>query len=405
MKAPWLDIIGIGEDGLDGLSPAALEALRKAEVILGGDRHHRLAPDMTGRRISWPSPFNAMIDEITSHRGRAMAVLVTGDPLWYSVGARIARAIPGDEIRFHPQLSAFQLAAVRLGWSLADCDTLTVHGRADSQIVPHVSPNNRLLILTQNGDTPKDVAEILDRMGYGDSRLVVLAAMGGANEQRIEGIAARFDTEVPDFHLLAVECRAGAQALVFPRAGGLPDSAFVHDGKMTKQDVRAATLAKLAPFPDALLWDVGAGCGSVGIEWMRAARSARCIAIEPQEKRLAMIRKNARLLGAEKIDIVEASAPEALDGLPTPDAVFIGGGMSEATFQACWSALRPGGRLVANAVTLESEALLLDLHRREGGDLTRIAVSKAESVGPFRGWRNAMPVTQWALVKPWEDKG
>ncbi|MFD0917743.1 precorrin-6y C5,15-methyltransferase (decarboxylating) subunit CbiE [Pseudahrensia aquimaris] len=400
MSEPWLDIIGIGEDGVDGLSREASARLEAAEVIIGGDRHHSLAPNVTGERISWPSPFDAMIDVIRSYKSKRLVILVTGDPLWYSVGARIIRAIPAQEVRFHPQLSAFQWAAARMGWSLADCDTLTIHGRADSQILPHLAPNMRLLVLTQNSESPGAVAMLLTERGFGRSKMTVLAALGGEREDRFDGLAEDWAHDVPDFHTLAVECVAEVNARWYPRTGGLPDDAFVSDGQMTKQDVRAVTLAKLAPYPDAVLWDVGAGCGSVSVEWMRAARGALAVAVEHKPKRLEMIGENCSLLGAEKMRIVDGKAPAALKGLPQPDAVFIGGGLTEeGVFETCWQALREGGRLVANTVTLESEARLIALHEQHGGELVRLAVQKAERVGPYRGWRAAMPVTQWLVVK------
>ncbi len=401
MSGAWLDIIGIGEDGVAGLSDVARVTLEQAEVIVGGDRHHKLSPNVSAERLSWPSPFDAMIETIRELKGRRAVILVTGDPLWYSVGARIGRAIGADNIRFHPQLSAFQWAAARMGWSLADCETLTVHGRADSQIVPHIAPRTRLLVLTQNGETPKALARILMGRGFGDSRMTALAALGGPNEQRFDGIAQDWVHDVPDFHTLAIECIAAPDARWHPRTGGLPDDAFEHDGQMTKREVRALTLAKLAPYPDAVLWDVGAGCGSVSIEWMRAARGALAIAVEPDAERRAMIARNCVSLGTEKMRIVEGRAPDALAGLSVPDAVFIGGGLTtQGVFEAAWAALPTGGRLAANAVTLESEARLADLQKEHGGELVRLSVSRAEAVGPYRGWRSAMPVTQWSVEKP-----
>jgi len=401
MAEPWLDIIGIGEDGIRGLSSSALQRLEAAEVIIGGDRHHGLSADVKAERLSWPSPFNAMIDVIKSYRGKKLVILVTGDPLWYSVGARIAGSIPSKEIRFHPQISAFQWASARMGWSIADVDTLTIHGRANSQIIPYLAPNVRLLVLTQNKESPGEVAKLLVERGFGESRMTALAALGGEREQRFEGTAKGWEQDVPDFHTLAIECVAGPKAKWYPRTGGLPDDAFISDGQITKQDVRAATIAKLAPYADALLWDIGAGCGSVSIEWMRGARGAMAIAVEARQKRLPMIEQNAVQLGAEKIEIIGGKAPLALEGLRQPDTVFIGGGlMNEGVFDVAWKALRGGGRLVANAVTLESEARLIKLHKEYGGDLVRLAVQKAEAIGGFRGWKSAMVVTQWCVVKP-----
>ncbi|MEM9093550.1 MAG: precorrin-6y C5,15-methyltransferase (decarboxylating) subunit CbiE [Pseudomonadota bacterium] len=402
--APWLHVVGIGEDGMDGLSSAARALVEAAEVIVGGDRHHSLSPNVTAERLSWPSPFDAMIDVIRAQRGRRVVILVTGDPLWYSVGALLQRAIPADEIAYHPQLSAFQWAAARLGWSLADLETLTVHGRPPEQAVPFFAPGARLLLLTKDRTTPGAVARLLRDNGYGASRMHVLGALGGDDETILQGVAGQWAAEdpadhAPDFHLLAVECAAEDGATVLARGPGLPDDAFRHDGKMTKQEIRAVTLAKLWPRRKALLWDVGAGCGSVAIEWMRAARDAEAIGIEPNADRRAMAAENALALGAPRLKLVEGTAPSALHGLPAPDAVFIGGGLSEPVFEAAWAALKPLGRLVANAVTLESEALLIELHSRYGGDLVKLAVSRADAVGPYRGWRPLMPVTQWSLAK------
>jgi precorrin-6Y C5,15-methyltransferase (decarboxylating) len=301
-------------------------------------------------------------------------------------------------------LSAFQWAASRMGWSLADCETVTVHGRADSQVLPHMAPAVRLLVLTRNAQTPAAVAKLLCDRGFGSSHMVVLAALGGDREERFESTAQEWDIAVPDFHTLAIECVADVQAQWYPRTGGLPDEAFVSDGQITKQDVRAATLAKLAPYPDAVLWDIGAGCGSISIEWMRAARGALSVAVESKSERIEMIRQNTIKLGAEKMIIRHGRAPDLLDELPQPDAVFIGGGLTgQDVFEKAWSHLRPGGRLVANVVTLESESRLLDLHRQFGGNLVRIAIQKAERIGPSHGWRAAMPVTQWCVVKPSES--
>ena len=401
MSSVWLSVIGIGEDGVDGLSSRALDVLSSAEVIIGGDRHHTLAPNETAQRIAWPSPFDAMIDEIRSHRGKKIVILVTGDPLWYSVGARILKSIPASEIEFFPQLSAFQWAACRMGWSLADVETVTVHGRAATQVLPHLAPGVRMLVLTKDHTSPDTVAQLLSERGFGASQMTVLAALGGEQEARFDGIAETWSANVPDFHTLAIECIANKDVKWYSRVGGLPDDAFVHDGQMTKRIVRSATLSALAPYPDAVLWDVGAGCGSIAIEWMRAARGASALAIEPVAERIEMIRQNSISLGVEKLQIVEGKAPNVLQNLPMPDAVFIGGGLTtDHVFESCWNALRSGGRLVANAVTVESEAKLFSLHADHGGELARLAVQQAEPVGRFKGWKPLMPVTQWTAVKP-----
>ena len=399
MSEPWLHIVGIGEDGMDGLLPATRAVVEAAEIIIGGDRHHRLAGAISAQRIAWPSPFDALIERLISLRGRRVVVLATGDPLWFSVGARIGRALDPAEIVYHPQVSAFQLAAARMGWSLPDVETLTVHGRPVEQMIAFIQPDARLLILTTGAETPARIARFLAERGFGASRMTVLAAMGGANEARFDGIAESWDIEVPAFNTMAIECIAARDAALVPRVPGLADDLFVHDGTMTKREIRAATLAKLMPMRGALLWDIGTGCGSVAVEWMRAARYARAIGIEPRDDRRAMAAQNALALGTPKLELIAGRVPDALNGLAPPDAVFIGGGLSPAVFEAAWSALRPLGRLVANAVTLESEAVLIDLHRRHGGQLVKLQVSRAEPVGGLTGWRPLMPVTQWSLEK------
>ncbi|MBC6442263.1 MAG: precorrin-6y C5,15-methyltransferase (decarboxylating) subunit CbiE [Rhodobacteraceae bacterium] len=399
MTDRWLHIVGIGEDGLDGLAPAARAVVEAAEVIIGGTRHHTLSKKVTAERLSWPHPFSTLIDTLLGLKGCRVVVLATGDPLWYSVGARIGRAIPPEEITYHPQLSAFQLAAARMGWSLADIETLTVHGRPVEQMIAFIQPGQQLLILTTGAETPDQIARLLADRGFGQSRMTVLAAMGGEGEVRFDGIAESWNHNVPAFNTLAIECVAAPDAAVLSRVPGLSDDLFCHDGTLTKQEIRAATLAKLMPMRDALLWDVGCGCGSISVEWMRAARHTRAIGIEPRPDRRMMAHENAAALGAPRLEIVEGQAPAALDGLKTPDAIFIGGGLSEETFTACWDALRPLGRFVANAVTLESESLLIDMHRHHGGQLAKIQIHRAESVGGMTGWRPAMPVTQWSLVK------
>ncbi|MEO1551164.1 MAG: precorrin-6y C5,15-methyltransferase (decarboxylating) subunit CbiE [Pseudomonadota bacterium] len=398
-QTPWISLIGIGEDGLDGLSPGALKALERAEVILGGDRHHGLAERFSATRMTWPSPFDAMVDAILAHRGRPFAILTTGDPLWYSVGARLLKAIPADQMEIFPQLSAFQWAAARLGWSLADLTTATVHGRAVEQVIPHFAPNRRMLLLTRDGDTPAEVAALLRAHGYGASSLSVLGALGGARETRHDGTAQDAWTNMPAFHVLAVTCRVEGGTVPLAPGPGLPDAAFVQDGKMTKAEVRAVSVAALAPFPGASLWDLGCGCGSVAVEFLRLARDGEAVGVDHNAARLAMARENATRLGTPRLRLIEGRVPQALEGLAQPDAVFIGGGLSVAAVEASLAALPAHGRLVANAVTLESEALLIDLHATHGGRLTKLSISRAEPVGPFRGWRALMPVTQWVWTR------
>lgn len=395
----WLHIVGIGDNGLDSLTSATRAVVESAEVIIGAARHHELTEGLSAERINWPSPFDALVEQLRSLSGKRVVVFATGDPLWFSVGARIGREIDPAEITYHPQLSAFQLASARMGWSLADVETLTVHGRPVEQMIAFIQPHQKLLILTTGAETPAQIAEFLTSRGFGQSKMSVLAHMGGADEARFDGRAVDWSHDVPAFNTLAVECIAAPDAALLPRVPGLPDALFTSDGTMTKREVRAATLGKLMPMRGALLWDIGAGSGSVAIEWMRAARYARAIGIEPRADRRAMAGENALALGTPRLEIIAGTAPDALSGLEAPDAIFIGGGMSEEVFAAAWEALKPLGRLVSNAVTLESEAVLTQLHKTYGGDLVRLCVQRAEPVGRLTGWRPAMPVTQWSLIK------
>lgn len=394
----WLHIIGMGDNGLESLTPATRAVLEAADVIVGGARHHALTPDLKAERINWPSPFSALTETLENLRGKQVAVLATGDPLWYSVGPMIAKHFAPDDTLFHPQVSAFQLAAARMHWSLSGVETLTVHGRPVVTILPFLAPNQKLILLTSGSQTPAEVAALLTARGYGASKMTVLAHMGGADEARFDSTAADWSHEVPDFHSLAIDCILDSGNAPLPRVG-LPDDVFVSDGTMTKRDIRAVTLSKLMPMRGALLWDIGCGSGSVAIEWMRAARDARAIGIERRADRRAMALENAITLGAPKLQVLDGEVPNALSDLEAPDAIFIGGGLSIETFEAAWSALKPHGRLVANAVTLEGEAALFELFHKHGGDLTRIAVARAEPVGRLTGWRAAMPLTQWSIVK------
>ncbi len=396
---PWLHIVGIGEDGMFGLTPATRAVVEAAEVIVGGERHQNLAEGLVAERVEWPSPFDALIGVLQGMRGRRVVVLASGDPLWFSVGARIGREIDPAEITYHPQVGAFQLAAARMGWSMADVETLTVHGRPVEQMIAFIQPDARLLILTTGAETPGQIAEFLAERGFGGSRMSVLANMGGADEVRFDGVAQDWAHEVPAFNTLAVDCVAAGDAALLPRVPGLADELFQSDGTMTKQEVRAVTLARLMPMRGALLWDIGTGCGSVAVEWMRGARYARAIGIEPRADRRAMAAANALALGTPKLELIDGIAPDVLAGLEAPDAIFVGGGLSDGVFEVAWAALKPLGRLVANAVTLEGEAALVALQEQHGGQLVKLSVERAEDLGAFRGWKPQRVVTQWSLIK------
>lgn len=399
---PWLSVVGLGEGGPADLPPAARTLVDTAEVLIGAARHLAMVPDDGRERLAWPSPFEALTEEIEARRGRRVCVLATGDPLSYGVGVTLARHFPIAEMTIMPAPSAFSLACARLGWSAAETGMLTLHGRPLELLHPAIQPGARLLVLTQGAATPSQVAELLCRRGYGGSRITVLEHMDGPQERRIDTTAAEWSaSEVADLNTLAITCVAAPGAALLPTVPGLPDGAFKHDGQLTKREVRAATLAALAPVPGQLLWDIGAGCGSVAIEWMRAAPRARAIAVEKSTARTALIAANAAALGTPYLEIIEGTAPQDLQGLEAPEAVFIGGGVSgRGLLEAGWERLKPGGRLVANAVTLEGEQALVAWRERTGGELVRLAVARAEPVGPFTGWKPFMPVTQLSALKP-----
>ena len=399
---PWLAVIGIGEDGIAGLSPAARTLIETAEVLVGGARHLGMVPDYETERIRWERPLTATIRTIEARRGSRVAVLASGDPMWYGIGVALSRRFPREEMTIMPTLSAFGLAAARLAWPLAECATISLHGRPLDSLRLHLAPHRRILILSEDGDTPREVAELLTRLGWGPSRLTVLAHLGGKRETIVaEEARAWGDRRVPDLNTLAIACSAGGGAQALPRGTGLPDNVFEHDGQLTKREVRAATLAALAPLHGETLWDIGAGCGSIAIEWLRQGEGRSAIAVEQDPARAAMIARNATTLGVPELRIVLGAAPEALKGLSPPHAIFIGGGIGAiGLLPQAWASLPPGGRLVANVVTTEGEARLLEWHARHGGGLTRIAVSRAESVGPHHIWRPLATVTQLAAVKP-----
>ncbi|WP_425532019.1 precorrin-6y C5,15-methyltransferase (decarboxylating) subunit CbiE [Ancylobacter koreensis] len=399
----WLSIVGIGEDGLEGLSPAARAAIGAAQIVFGGARHLALAGDaVTGEARTWPSPFEAGIDEVLALRGRRICVLASGDPFLYGVGAVLARHVPAGEMFALPAPSSFSLAAARLGWALAEIGCLTVHGRSLDLLRAHLNPGRRLLVLTSDGAGPGEIARLLAGTGFGGSTLHILEALGGPREQLRSSLAEGFALrDIDPLNLVGIELAAGEGARVIARAPGLPDEFFENDGQLTKREVRAVTLSALAPRRGELLWDIGAGAGSVGIEWMLADPSLRAIGIEENAERAARARRNAHALGVPGLTVVEGKAPDALAGLPVPDAVFVGGGAGDSgVLDAAIAALRPGGRLVVNGVTLETEARLIALHAAQGGELVRLSVARAASVGGLTGWRPAMPVTQWSWEKP-----
>ncbi|POF34328.1 precorrin-6y C5,15-methyltransferase (decarboxylating) subunit CbiE [Roseibium marinum] len=398
MSFPWLTLIGIAEDGMP--APGGADALSSADIVYGGARHLELAGPLKAEKRPWPSPFSSVFEDLKTCSNSKVAVLATGDPMWYGIGASLLKHFSAEEMTVLPSLSAFQLAASRLGWALQDTECLSVHGRSVDLLRAALFPRARILALTSNADTPRQVADLLADEGYGRTRMTVLEHLGGEKERIVTATAEDWAGEVADFHTLALEAVADPGLRLRARTPGLPDEAFRHDGKMTKQDIRAVTLAELKPFPGALLWDIGAGCGSVAIEWLRAADRTRAIGLEPHAERRQMAAENAVALGVPQLELKEAQAPEGLEGLPRPDAIFIGGGLtSSGIVETALNGLEPGGRLVANAVTLESEAILMSAYHSLGGSLKKLSVHRASAVGGLTGWRPSMPVTQWSLTK------
>jgi precorrin-6B C5,15-methyltransferase / cobalt-precorrin-6B C5,C15-methyltransferase len=398
----WLTIVGMGEDGWEGLSNRARLAIKSTDVIVGSNRLLSHLPKTKAEIHEWPQPFSAVVEQIKPLTGRNTVILATGDPMNFGVVRKLLEFIPFEEMTIIPQVSAFSLAAARMGWSLPDCDCFTIHGRPAANVETFIQPNARLIVLTEDETSVAEVSRRLIARGFGDSNITVLENMGGEAE-RISNFSANTNPNLDwsPLNVVAVHCIAGPQPKIFPRVAGLPDEAFIHDGQLTKREVRAATLAALAPAPDQVLWDIGAGCGSVSIEWMRSTRGCEAFAIEHNEDRLKMIATNADQLGTPRLNVIAGKAPEALDGLRAPDAVFIGGGVgNDGVFDKAWQTLKSGGRMVSNVVTIEGEMHLYDLHEKYGGELVRMDVSTLAYVGPYRAMKPRMSVVQWRVTKP-----
>ena len=397
---PLLSVVGIGADGLDGLSGRLRALVLEADVVLGGRRHLDLLPPREGQlREPWPSPLREGAEELVRrHAGRTVVALASGDPLLAGVGSTLIALLGADAVRVEPAVSSVSLARARLGWSAEGADVVNLVGRPVATLVRALSPGARVLVLSADEGTPAAVATLLVAHGYAASRLTVLGDLGSTDESRSTGLAGSWDQPSPRLHVLALELDGPA---VGSLVAGLPDSAYDHDGQLTKRDLRASALSRLAPQPGQLLWDVGAGAGSVGIEWMRSHPSCRTVAVESDPGRAERVARNAAALGVPALEVVHGRAPDALTGLPAPDAVFVGGGATRpGVLDACLAALRPGGRLVVHGVTLETETLLAGAYAEHGGELTRLAVEHAEPIGTFTGWAPARAVTQWTWEKP-----
>jgi precorrin-6B C5,15-methyltransferase / cobalt-precorrin-6B C5,C15-methyltransferase len=398
----WITVIGIGEEGIDGLSPARLALINQAEVLIGGERHHGKVDNPTAECLDWGKGFRQALKEIETRRGKNIVVLASGDPMNYGVGSVLVRTFGEDAVIIHPAPGAFSLAAARMGWSIPDIECLTIHGRPLETLSRYVSPGARLLALTQDGDSPAQVARLLTEKGYGESRLWVLEHLGGEKEKRLEGLAQSWSHEqTAHLNTLAIECIAGPDAITLSRAPGLPDEAFENDGQLTKREVRAATLAQLQPLSGQVLWDIGAGSGSIAIEWLRLGGHRRAIAIEQNAARVEAIRRNAANLGAAELVVVEGRFENVKEALEyQPDAIFVGGGASDMNLlQSAWQSLKPGGHMVVNAVSIEAEQTLLAFRSEFGGDLSRISIERAAPIGSLSAFRPLMTVTQFSVKK------
>jgi precorrin-6Y C5,15-methyltransferase (decarboxylating) len=399
MSAPWLSLIGLGEDGADALTPAARALVAQASLIVGGARHLAMV-DSPAERLQWPSPLTDALPHIFAQRGKPTVILASGDPFFYGVGDLIARHVARDEIFCVPAPSAFSLAAARLKWSQQDCALLSLHGRAFGRVTPHLQPRARIIALSWDETTPARLARHLVERGMGESRLYVLERLGGPHERLRVARADAFALDnIAPLNTVAVEIEAEDGAQVVPLAPGLPDEWFEHDGQLTKRDIRAVTLSALAPRKGELLWDVGAGAGSIAIEWMLSDPANRAIAIERDDARAARIARNALSLGVPDLRVVDGEAPQALAELEAPQAIFIGGGADEATLDAAWNALPRFGRIVVNAVTIETQSLLAGAYHEKGGELLHLQIAHARPIGRFHALDPAMAVMQWRAVK------
>jgi precorrin-6B C5,15-methyltransferase / cobalt-precorrin-6B C5,C15-methyltransferase len=397
-------LVGIGADGWPGLASRARAMVETAGVVIGGQRQLDLLPDtVVAERVSWPSPLRPVVHELVDrHRSRGLVVLASGDPMFFGIGRALVEEVGPQSLQVLPHPSSISLACARLGWPVEDTDVVSLVGRPLASLTMSLHDRRRIVVLSNDAMTPTSVAKLLTDKGFGGSTLTVLERLGAPGEVRRSGVAQTWDAELGDpLNVLAVECRLSPGATRHGLAPGLADAAYDDDGQLTKREVRAVTISSLAPAPGELLWDIGGGAGSIAIEWMRAHRTCRAIAVESDDERAARISRNAEALGVPGLQVVIGRAPAALAQLPSPDAIFIGGGLTaEGMIAAAWAALKPGGRLVANTVTLESEALLAQCYARHGGELIRLATSRAKAVGGFTGWELAMPVTQWSVTKP-----
>jgi precorrin-6Y C5,15-methyltransferase (decarboxylating) len=401
-QARWLAIVGIGEDGAESLTPAARALIANAKLVIGGKRHLALADGLpSGELKTWPNPIAESIPEILAHRGEPVAVLASGDPYCFGIGAMLSAHVPAEETICVPAPSSLSLACARLGWALDDLATVSLCGRPIETLAPALQPKRRVLALSADAATPAAVARYLSTRGFEGSMVHVLEALRGPRERIRATTAERFGfNDIGALNLIAIEVEASARAKIIPLSSGLPDDMFEHDGQITKREIRAVTLSSLAPRAGELLWDIGCGSGSVSIEWLLRHPANQAIGVERDSLRAARAARNAAELGVPRLEVVTGGALPALDALPTPDAIFIGGGGEPAVIDKAFAALKPGGRIVANAVTLDTETAIIGAQARLGGTLTRLSVERLDAVGGKQAFRPAMTVTQWSAVKP-----
>lgn len=399
---PTLTVYGLGADGWESLNSHAQKGILDAEVLLGGVRHLDLVPPVDGQeRLAWPAPLRPGLPALLeSVAGRRVAVLASGDPLLSGIGSTLVELLGPDRVRIEPGVSSVALARARMGWSAESVEVITLVGRDPYAVLGSLAPGHRLLLLSSDARTPAVVCALLTEHGFGASAVTVLGDLGAAEESRTDATAATWDGPAPDLNVIAIDPVGTGHGWT----AGLPDDAFEHDGQLTRRDARAGALARLAPRPGDLLWDVGAGAGSIGIEWLRTHPSLAAVAVEADPDRAARIERNARTLGVPRLRVVVGSAPGALADLPAPDAVFIGGGASRAgVLDSVLAALRPGGRLVVHGVTHQTETLLIARYADLGGELTRLQVETAAPIGAFTGWTPSRAITQWAWTKDVES--
>ncbi len=393
-------VVGISADGWRGLADAARDELRGARVIYGATRQLALLDDaeheLTGTREAWRSPMSAHLTEVLEKASGRVHILASGDPMFHGVGASIVARVGAEHVRVYPAVSSASLACARLGWDLATTRIVSAVTADPEVALTEATAGGRLLVLSRNETTPAAVAELLSQNGFGDSTMTVLEQLGGPDERiRSSSAGAWVHSPVDPLNIVAVDC-------VGPRRSRMPgrdDDTYDHDGQITKSTVRAVTVAALEPTGAQLLWDIGSGSGSVAIEWLRADDRGRAIAFEQNTERAERLTANARRHGVGHRLSLRGAAPEALSDAPPPDAVFIGGGLDEKVLAAAWNALRPSGRIVVNAVTVENQEILVRRHAEHGGTLRRLSVETVAPLGTMTTWRPALPIVQWAATR------